>query len=79
MVEGNSVIASRDGVRVIIGCRDGSQAPLQTEIVRAREEELPLGWFSKGFDIKEPAPTVVFAGRIQGNAILRTSVTIERG
>jgi Heparinase II/III-like protein/Heparinase II/III N-terminus len=79
VVEGNSVIASRDGVRVIIGCRDGSQAPLQTEIVRAREEELPLGWFSKGFDIKEPAPTAVFAGRIQGNAILRTSVTIERG
>jgi hypothetical protein len=79
VVEGNSVIASRDGVRVIIGCRDGSQAPLQTEIVRAREEELPLGWFSKGFDVKEPAPTAVFAGRIQGNAILRTSVTIERG
>jgi hypothetical protein len=79
VVEGNSVIASRDGVRIIIGCRDGSQAPLQTEIVRARDEELPLGWFSKGFDIKEPAPTAVFAGRIQGNAILRTSVTIERG
>jgi Heparinase II/III-like protein/Heparinase II/III N-terminus len=79
VVEGNSVIASRDGVRVIIGCRDGSQAPLKTEIVRAREEELPLGWFSKGFDIKEPAPTAVFAGTIQGNAILRTSVTIERG
>jgi Heparinase II/III-like protein/Heparinase II/III N-terminus len=79
VVDGNSVIASRVGVRVTIGCRDGTQVPLQAEIVRAREEESPLGWFSKGFDIKEPAPTAVFAGKIQGNAILRTSVTIERG
>jgi Heparinase II/III-like protein/Heparinase II/III N-terminus len=78
VVEGNSVIASRDGVRVILGCRDGSPATLQPEIVRAREEP-PLGWFSSGFDLKEPASTAVFAGRIQGNAILRTSVSIERG
>jgi hypothetical protein len=78
VVEGNSVVASRDGVRVAIGCRDGSQAPLQAEIVRAREEDSPLGWFSKAFDVKEPAPTAVIAGKIQGNAILRTSVSIER-
>jgi hypothetical protein len=78
VVEGNSVVASRDGVRVTIGCRDGSQGTLQPEIVRAREEP-PLGWFSKGFDVKEPAPTAVFAGKIQGNAILRTTVAIERG
>jgi Heparinase II/III-like protein/Heparinase II/III N-terminus len=78
VVEGNSVVASRDGVRVTIGCRDGSQGTLQPEIVRAREEP-PLGWFSKGFDVKEPAPTAVFSGQIQGNAILRTTVAIERG
>ena len=78
LVEGNSVIASRDGARVTISCREGSQVVLQPEILRGREEP-PLGWFSKGFDVKEPAPTAVFAGKIQGNTILRTTVSIERG
>ena len=78
LVEGNSVIASRDGARVTISCREGSQVALQPEILRGREKP-PLGWFSKGFDVKEPAPTAVFAGKIQGNATLRTTVSIERG
>jgi hypothetical protein len=78
LVEGNSVIASRNGARVTISCREGSQVVLQPEILRGREEP-PLGWFSKGFDVKEPAPTAVFAGKIQGNTILRTTVSIERG
>ncbi len=78
VVEGNSVIASRDGARVTIHCRDGSQATLQPEIVRAREEP-PLGWYSDGFDSKEPAHTAVFAGQIQGNTILRTNISIDRG
>jgi hypothetical protein len=73
LVEGNSVIASRDGARVTISCREGSQVVLQPEILRGREEP-PLGWFSKGFDVKEPAPTAVFAGKIQGNTILRTTL-----
>jgi hypothetical protein len=72
------VIASRVGARVTISCREGSQVALQPEILRGREEP-PLGWFSKGFDVKEPAPTAVFTGKIQGNAILRTTVSIERG
>ena len=78
VVDADTVVASREDVRVTIGCRDGSQGTLKPEIVRAREEP-PLGWFSKGFDVKEPAPTAVFAGKIEGNAILRTRVAIERG
>jgi Heparinase II/III-like protein/Heparinase II/III N-terminus len=74
MVEGNSVIARRDNVGVTLTCRDG----LQPSLVTGREEP-PLGWFSDGFDVKQPAPTAVFAGEIQGNTILRTSVSIERG
>jgi hypothetical protein len=77
-VEGSSVIASRDGARVIIGCREEPQVAWQPALIRAREEP-PLGWFSTGFDVKEPAATAVFAGKIQGNAALRTSVLIERG
>ncbi|HEX4673928.1 MAG TPA: alginate lyase family protein [Steroidobacteraceae bacterium] len=74
VVAGNSVTASRDNVQVILTCYDG----LEPVLVKGREEP-PLGWHSDGFDLKEVAPTVVFAGQIRGNAILRTRVSIKRG
>lgn len=74
VVAGNSVTASRDNVQVILVCYDG----LEPVLVKGREEP-PLGWHSDGFDLKEVAPTVVFAGQIRGNAILRTRVSIKRG
>lgn len=70
--EGGRIVAERDGVRlVVVGAR-----PLIPTLVVGRESP-PLGWFSPGFDRKEPAPTVVFAGRIAGRASLRTEIRIE--
>jgi Heparinase II/III-like protein/Heparinase II/III N-terminus len=73
-MEGNSVTASRDNVRVTLVCYDG----LEPALVKGREDP-PLGWFSDGFDARKPAHTAVFAGEIHGNAVLRTSVSIKRG
>jgi hypothetical protein len=74
-LEGNSVTASRDDVRVALTCYDS----LEPALVRGRDSEPPLGWLSDGFDVKQPVTTAVFAGKIQGNTILRTSVSIRRG
>jgi hypothetical protein len=73
VVEGNSVTATRDDVRVTLVCYDG----LEPALVKGREKD-PLGWFSDGFDVKKPAHTAIFAGEIRGNALLRTSVSIKR-
>jgi len=72
-MDGGRVIVRRDGVRVTLDCPDG----LAPEIVVGREQP-PLGWFSKGFDVKSPAATAVFGGKIRGNAVFETVVLIER-
>ncbi|HEV2443536.1 MAG TPA: alginate lyase family protein [Steroidobacteraceae bacterium] len=46
---------------------------------RGRDGERPLGWVSSGFDLKAPATTAVFAGRIGGNTRLESSLRIRRG
>ncbi len=37
----------------------------------------PLGWYSRGFDVKVPTTTVVFAGQIRGDTSFRTGVRIS--
>jgi len=73
MIDGNSVIAQRDHVRITMTCPGG----LAPTLVSGREES-PLGWYSTGFDRKVPAPTAVFSGEIRGNAVCRTDVRIEQ-
>jgi hypothetical protein len=58
VMEGNSVTASRDNVRLTLTCYDS----LEPALVRGRDSEPPLGWFSGGFDVKQPVTTAVFAG-----------------
>jgi len=73
-VEGSSVSAERNGVRVTLTCPER----LVPTMVVGREQP-PLGGFSNSFDVKSVAATVVFAGEIRGNTLLRTVVSIEQG
>jgi hypothetical protein len=36
----------------------------------------PLGWYSSGFDVKVPATTAVFSGRIHGRCAFRSEILI---
>jgi hypothetical protein len=64
-IEGNSVVANRDGARVVLRCPNGLAPSLAGD------------WFSDGFDTKVPATTAVFGGQIAGNAIFRTELKIN--
>lgn len=64
-LEGNSVVASREGVRVVLECPDGLTPQLEDD------------WFSDGFDRKKPATTAVFGGSIAGNTQFRTQIRIS--
>ena len=64
-IEGNSVVANRDGARVVLRCPNGLAPSLASD------------WFSDGFDTKVPATTAVFGGQIAGNAIFRTELKIN--
>ena len=75
---GRRVVAARDGACVELECPDALAATL----VRGRgpeRGERPLGWVSSGFDVKAPATTAVFAGRIRGNTRLDSRLRIRRG
>ena len=74
VIEGRSLIASRGDQRVTLTCPAG----LEPTLVTGRDEP-PLGWFSREFDMKSPAPTARFAGEIHGNTMLQTHISIERG
>jgi len=64
-LEGNSVVASREGVRVVLECPGGLTPRLADD------------WFSDGFDRKQPATTAVFSGSIAGNTQFRTQIRIS--
>jgi len=75
------VIAEREGLRLelepshllsvtlVSGRGDGQ---------RVGDGERPLGWVSSGFDLKAPATTAVFAGRIRGDTRFQSRVQIRR-
>jgi hypothetical protein len=44
-----------------------------TEIVRGSAEPV-LGWISRRYDEKEPAPTIVWRARLSGDALLRSEI-----
>jgi len=64
-VEGNSVVARREGASVVLRCPSALTPTLMSD------------WFSDGFDRKVPATTAVFGGQIAGNTIFRTEVKIS--
>jgi len=76
--EDGRVTAERDGVCLELEPPD----TLSVTLVRGRNPERagerPLGWVSSGFDLKAPATTVVFAGRIRGDTRLESRLRLRR-
>jgi hypothetical protein len=64
-IDGDRVIASREGVRVVLRCPNGLTPILAQD------------WFSDGFDRKLPATTALFGGQIAGNATFRCELKIS--
>ena len=73
VIEGRSLIASRGDQGVTLTCPAG----LEPMLVTGRDEP-PLGWFSREFDVKSPAPAAMFAGEVRGNTVLQTHISIKR-
>lgn len=70
----DSVVSVRNsGVSIKMSMPDSDWRP---ELVRGQEEP-PLGWVSRGFDKKTPAPCVRWADSVSGSAELRTEIRIE--
>ena len=76
--EEQRVIAERDGAGVELEAPPG----LAVSLVRGRNPQSdggrPLGWVSRGFDLKAPAMTAVFAGRIRGNTRFQSQLRIRQ-
>jgi hypothetical protein len=73
MVNDGVAMVGKGPVRLRIGV---AGAPLSVESVQGRETP-PLGWVSRRFDIKVPAPTLRWHGRLQGAARWTTTLSIE--
>ena len=73
MVAGRRVDIRCANVRVRIDCPPELGLP---EIVAGREDP-PLGWISRRYDEKTPAPTIVCRGRIQGRTSLVTVIAVS--
>ncbi len=41
------------------------------------DEQVPLGWVSRKFDVKEPSPTIVWRGSIHHTVTLRTEINYQ--
>jgi hypothetical protein len=75
--EAEGICAERDGARLLLE----PPAGLSAMLVRGRTaaaDARPLGWVSSGFDLKAPATTAVFAGRIRGDTRLQSRLRIVR-
>ena len=65
VIEGHTVVASREGVRVVLECPNGLAPGLRDDV------------FSDGFDRKLPATTAVWGGEAAGNTQYRTEIQIN--
>ena len=72
------VVAEREGALLELE----APAALAVDLVSGRNPERgcesPRGWVSRGFDLKEAATTVVFAGDIRGNTRLESRLAVAR-
>ena len=76
--EGRQVTAVREGTRLTLEAPASLSVHLVSGRIPVHGTEAPLGWASRGFDLKEAVTTVVFAGRIHGNTRLESRLSIRR-
>jgi hypothetical protein len=67
-------VASQDGVNLRIKLPEADKASARLYCGNLA----PLhGWRSRAFDVRVPAPTLVWQARLSGNSRLRTEVAID--
>ncbi len=85
-LSGHTIHAVRDHVSLELQCPESLTPTLVTgfdpgDISEAASSPQPppraLGWYSTGFDLKVPATTVVFSGRIRGNSLFRSQIRLR--
>jgi Heparinase II/III-like protein/Heparinase II/III N-terminus len=76
--EGRRVTAARDGTLLTLAAPEAFTVELVSGRNPAPGAQAPLGWASRGFDLKEAVTTAVFAGRIRGNTRLESRLAVRR-
>ncbi|MGA7537886.1 MAG: alginate lyase family protein [Steroidobacteraceae bacterium] len=76
--EGRQVTATRGGTRLTLEAPEALSVHLASGRDPARGTQSPLGWASRGFDLKEAVTTAVFAGDIRGHTRLKSRLSIRR-
>jgi hypothetical protein len=71
-LEGSSVRIARTKSEVVLAMEDRTFVP---RLVRA-EENPPLGWVSRNFDVKAPATVAVWSGEIKGSYRFETRMQV---
>src|SRR5690606_21517890 len=71
-VHGGRVESDDGRVRVVI---EVAEPEARLELFRGSETPI-AGWVSRRFGHKAPSPTVVFTNRIDGEAVLRTRISV---
>lgn len=71
-VSGNEISAACGDRTIQMHMPEGGWSPR----VAAGQESPPLGWVSRRFDVKTPAPSVVWSGRIAGTTALVTEIRL---
>ncbi len=72
--DGDAIIVVNQDVQISIKMLNANFNP---EIIKGCEEP-PLGWISRGFDLKIPTNTIRWAGDITGTTELVTEIRIEK-
>jgi hypothetical protein len=72
-IDGNEVLIQNDGVVVRMVM---PRSEWQPQCVVGQEKP-PLGWVSRRFDEKTPAPCIVWSGEIMGSTELVTEIQVE--
>ena len=73
-IEGTNVVVRKGPARFQMSCAPNERLRVERFYGQLRP---PLGWVSRHFDVKQPAPTVRWSGRIASNAAWTTTIQLD--
>lgn len=72
-IENNKLIAKNDSVKVAVSAADDESSKLA---LYYGDEDMPMGWVSRHYDLKVPTYSAIFTNDICGNSVLQTDIKI---